>query len=240
VTLRKEHTGPEHADTLAAMFALAAALGQQGDRDAALTVYDEALDLQNRVLRQNSPLAVARKAEYARFVGTTAFLGLRPQSTDRAKQQRAIEIVQRAIARDLPPAFLWCNLACAQYALGNLEQCRQALDKALEHDAAWSSHWHFAALVAAREGKNDEARDWYFAADEWLRRDPPSQPVFAWIKGLAARSLKWPPMRPPTTTRLSTLPATTACWPNIRASASSTFAAGCGTAAPQRVARGSG
>jgi tetratricopeptide (TPR) repeat protein len=87
---------------------------------------------------------------------------------------------------------LWSNLAYAHYVLGNLEQCREAFDKALERDAPWSAHWHFAALLAAREGKTDEAKDWYFAADEWLKRDPPTLPVFRWVRSLAATELRLP------------------------------------------------
>ncbi len=81
----------------------------------------------------------------------------------------AVELAEKAVARDPEQALFWNTLGVARYRKGDWVQARAALEQSIERSGGGSPHdWFFLALTCQRLGDKEHARNWRDKAVRWM------------------------------------------------------------------------
>jgi eukaryotic-like serine/threonine-protein kinase len=88
----------------------------------------------------------------------------------------AVELAEKAVARESEEARCWNTLGVARYRKGDWAGARAALEKSMERSGGGGPQdWFFLALTCQRLGETERARDWRAKAVRWMderhRRD---------------------------------------------------------------------
>jgi tetratricopeptide (TPR) repeat protein len=88
--------------------------------------------------------------------------------------QAAVELGQRAVARNEGGGYIWNTLGIAHYRAGDAAAAVEALGRAvaLMGDESLAHNALFLAQAHARLGQSDEARRWYDRAASWMEANP--------------------------------------------------------------------
>jgi tetratricopeptide (TPR) repeat protein len=96
-------------------------------------------------------------------------------NTELRDPPEALRLARRAVEVEPQQGNFWNTLGVAFYRAGELDHAKQALEKSLElRNAGDSFDWFFLALVDAKRGKIDQAREWYDKAVAWYRDNRPN------------------------------------------------------------------
>jgi serine/threonine protein kinase len=81
----------------------------------------------------------------------------------------AVELAQKAVAREPDQAKYWNTLGVARYRKGDWAKARAALEQSVERSGEGSPQdWFFLALTCQRLGETERARDWRAKAVRWM------------------------------------------------------------------------
>jgi tetratricopeptide (TPR) repeat protein len=88
--------------------------------------------------------------------------------------QAAVEHARLAIESDPGQGTFWNTLGVAYYRAGEIDEAKRALHRAMElRNEGDSFDWFFLALVHLKQGRRDDARQWYDKAVKWYQRALP-------------------------------------------------------------------
>ena len=123
---------------------------------------------------------------------TSADPGLRDPASAVDMARKVVDLsVRQADDRDAPGrdrlGNYWNTLAVAHYRAGNLDEALAALRKSLaiaedgecrakgEDDRYVCEDWLFLAMANWKQGRKDEAREWYDRAVKWMGKNKPAK-----------------------------------------------------------------
>jgi tetratricopeptide (TPR) repeat protein len=81
----------------------------------------------------------------------------------------AVELAEKAVAREPEEAYFWNTLGLARYRKGDWAGARAALEQSMERsDGGSPQDWFFLALAYQRLGETERARNWREKAVRWM------------------------------------------------------------------------
>jgi tetratricopeptide (TPR) repeat protein len=81
----------------------------------------------------------------------------------------AVELAEKAVAREPGDARCWNTLGVARYRKGDWAGARAALEQSMDRSGGGSPQdWFFLALTYQRLGETERARDWRAKAVRWM------------------------------------------------------------------------
>ncbi|NLY02883.1 MAG: protein kinase [Rhodopirellula sp.] len=178
-------------DFLKLAFQLAAAVaGQQRPEDAA-KLYQDTLERQRRLLGAEHEDTRATAKSYSNWLVRDAWDIVLSAARSPKDYERAESFGRRAAEID-PTLGAWVPVAYAQYRQGNAQGSLESLRKSLANGESGIVQWFLFALVHHRAGDAETARDWFYAASEWVEKTRSTGPIVAAIRSQAAYLLELP------------------------------------------------
>ena len=73
--------------------------------------------------------------------------------------------------------MFWNTLGVAAYRAGDWKEAEEALEKSMGlNKGGEAADWFFLAMTRRRQGRPDEARQWFDRAAAWTREKQPREP----------------------------------------------------------------
>jgi superkiller protein 3 len=166
-----------------AYYNLGLALSEKKDsQDEAIANYRSAI-ASNRKTIELTPDNIWARNDLAWFLATCAHVPLREPA-------EAVKLAQKNA--ELAPGIgeIWKTLGVAQYRAGNCEKAIGALQQAMQlRNGGDSNDWFFLAMAHWRLGEEDEARQWFDRAVQWMDKNMPAGRDLGHFRAEAAQLL---------------------------------------------------
>jgi tetratricopeptide (TPR) repeat protein len=95
----------------------------------------------------------------------------------------AVKLAKRAVELDPKNPTFPSTLGAAHYRAGDWKAAVAALEKSMTlRDGGDSNEWFFLAMAHWKLGAEDEARQWYSRAVQWMEKNDPKNEELRWIR----------------------------------------------------------
>ena len=90
---------------------------------------------------------------------------------------QALEAARKAVSLKPENWMFWNTLGVAAYRAGDWKEAEEALEKSMGlNKGGEAADWFFLAMTRQRQGRPDEARQWFDRAAAWTREKQPQNP----------------------------------------------------------------
>jgi len=140
--------------------------------------------------RVHGPLIATAENNLAWLLATCPMTELRDPQAAVAHARRAVELGPQE-------GNYWNTLGVAHYRAGEWDEAKTALHRSIElRDEGDSFDWFFLALVHLKQGRKEQARDWYDKAVRWYQQHLPYNRELYRFQVEAAHELGLPKLAP--------------------------------------------
>jgi tetratricopeptide (TPR) repeat protein len=184
IDIRERTLGRDHPSTLLSIKNLAVILMNQGQLAEARKLYLEIIDRNRERLGPDHPETLSSMANLA----WTLVVSADPRLRDPA---RGIELAREVVEKAPKDGNNWNTLGVAYYRAGDWKKALVTLEKSAALRAGGDSFdWFFLAMTHWQLGNQEEARQWYDKAVDWMERNRPQDKEFLQFRGEAAKLLE--------------------------------------------------
>jgi len=133
--------------------------------------WDQAYGERARELLQE---AVSRVGEDSKAQNAMAWLLATCSDARFRDPHQAVELAEKAVASERENADYWNTLGVACYRAGDWNAAIDALSKCIDFRSGGNScDWFFLAAANWQLGRQEEAREWYHRAVDWMNKNEP-------------------------------------------------------------------
>ncbi len=146
------------------------------------------------------PLPPGSDPAVAEAHNNLAWLMATSNAVDLREPAAAVAHVRQAVHITPNQGTFWNTLGAALYRVGDLDGAKQALERsmALRNGGKGDSFdWFFLAMIDAKQGRKEDALEWYEKAIQWFRQARPADHELFRFQIEAAEQLGLPAPAPP-------------------------------------------